>query len=63
MSKPNLKTLINNIKSNKVHTKNISTNNEYGFSLKNKDKRTNELSIPKSEHLKYKDNINGNINK
>ena len=58
MSKPNLKTLMNNIKSNKVHTKNISTNNEYEFSLKNKEKR-NDTSIPKIDKLKYKENING----
>jgi hypothetical protein len=61
MSKPNFKTLMKDIKSNKVYTKNISTNNEYEFSLKNKEReRRNETSIPKTDQVKYKENINGN---
>jgi hypothetical protein len=60
MSKPNLKTLMKDIKSNKVYTKNISTNNEYEFSLKNKEReRRNETSIPKTDQVKYKESING----
>jgi len=58
MNKPNLKSLINNIKSNKVNTKNIGTINEYGFNLNNKsnDKFKNQSDRNlKNESQKYKE--------
>jgi len=56
MSKPNLKTLINNIKTNKVYTKNIETINEYGFDLKNK-----ALIISKNHQESSRRNANQKI--
>lgn len=71
MSKPNLKTLINNIKSNKVYTKNISTSNEYGFNVGNKissDKLKYNIpaensinTIPKKETSKFKERGAGKL--
>jgi hypothetical protein len=62
MSKPNLKTLINNIKTNKVNTKNIGTINEFDFNLSNKprdrSKNPSDNHI-KSENLRLRESATG----
>lgn len=63
MSKPNLKTLINNIKSNKVYTKNIGTINEYGLNLNNRsnDRSKNHTDniLRNNDNQKYRQNATG----
>lgn len=64
MSKPNIKTLINNIKSNKVFTKNIGTNNEYGFNMNNKsnDRSKNRTDIiTRRENQNYRESATGSL--
>ena len=62
MSKPNLKSLINNIKNTKGNTKNIGTNNDYGFNPNMKDIQKSKNHIvftTRQESDKNKDNITG----
>jgi len=64
MSKPNIKTLINNIKSNKVYTKNIETINEYGFNMniKSNDRLNNNTdNYTRRDNQHYRESATGTL--